>query len=256
MNLVLNARDATPPGGTIRVRTRIVRIGEAEAAREQIGDPGEYVRLSVEDTGRGIPPDVLARIFEPFFTSKPAGSGTGLGLATAYGIIKQSGGFMRATSRVGEGTIVSAYLPKSEHEAATVVPGVPTAAGAEPVLVVEDDPGVRRYIGEALSRFGYRPVVVESPYTAIELVSNAPTPFALLIADVVLPEMSGMHLAQRLTRLQSSLRVVFMSGYIDPRAGHAALPADALFMRKPFPPDELARVVRRALDTPEENAVV
>jgi signal transduction histidine kinase len=254
MNLVLNARDATPPGGTIALRTSLVRIGEAEAAREQIGPPGDYVRLSVEDTGRGMPPDVLSRIFEPFFTTKPTGSGTGLGLATSFGIIKQCGGFMRATSRVGEGTLIAAYLPRTEHAAAATEPGAPGASAAEAVLVVEDDPGVRRYIGEALSRFGYRPVVVESPYTAIELVSSAPTPFALLIADVVLPEMSGMHLAQRLGRLQAGLRVVFMSGYIDPRTGHAALPADALFLRKPFPPDELARVVRRALEAPGQSA--
>ena len=255
MNLVLNARDATPPGGTITIRTALVRIDEAEAAREQAGPPGHYVRLSVEDTGRGMSHDVRARIFEPFFTNKPAGSGTGLGLATAYGIIKQSGGFMRVTSRVGEGTVVAAYLPKSEHAATMIDPAAPAAPCAERVLVVEDDPGVRRYIGEALGRFGYQPVLVETPNAAIELVRSTPVPFALLITDVVLPEMSGMHLAQRLTRLQANLRVVFMSGYIDPRAGHAALPADALFMRKPFPPDELARVVRRALNGPGENGV-
>ncbi len=254
MNLVLNARDATPPGGTITVRTELARIDDTEAARERIGPPGDYVRLSVEDTGRGMPPEVVSRIFEPFFTTKPEGTGTGLGLATAYGIIKQSGGFMRATSRLGEGTTIAAYLPRAADAQPAAELGAPGAPAAEPVLVVEDDAGVRRYIRDALLRFGYRPVVVESPYTATELVTNAATPFALLIADIVLPEMSGMHLAQRLTRLQPGLRVVFMSGYIDPRAGHAALPADALFLRKPFPPDELARVVRRALEDGESKA--
>jgi DNA-binding NtrC family response regulator len=124
-------------------------------------------------------------------------------------------------------------------------------AGSEVVLVVEDEAAVRRYIGEALARFGYRPVLAEGPHEAIQMVSAAAAPIALLLADIVLPEMSGMHLAQRLGRLQPGMRVVFMSGYVDPRTGHAAIPVDAMFLRKPFPPDELARVVRRAIDAPE-----
>jgi two-component system, cell cycle sensor histidine kinase and response regulator CckA len=248
MNLVLNARDATPPGGRIVVSTGAAFISEADAAIEAIERPGRYVVLAVEDTGRGIPPEVLNRIFEPFFTTKPAGTGTGLGLASAYGIVNQSGGFMRAASRAGSGTRISVYLPAGEEVARVVAAPGQLSTGSETVLVVEDEHTVRRYIGDTLTRFGYRPVLAESPNEALALLAKASAPLALLLTDIVLPEMSGMHLAQRLTKLQPGLKVIFMSGYIDPRTGHAALPANASFLRKPFPPDELARVVRRVLD--------
>jgi two-component system cell cycle sensor histidine kinase/response regulator CckA len=248
MNLVLNARDATPPGGRIMVSTGAAFISEADAAIEGIERPGRYVVLAVEDTGEGMPPEVLDRIFEPFFTTKPGGAGTGLGLASAYGIVQQSGGFMRAASRTGAGTRISVYLPASARAAQPVtLAGHPTT-GSETVLVVEDEHTVRRYIGDTLTRFGYRPVLAESPNEALAIVAGAAAPLSLVLTDIVLPEMSGMHLAQRLTKLQPGLKVVFMSGYIDPRTGHAALPANASFLRKPFPPDELARVVRRVLD--------
>jgi two-component system cell cycle sensor histidine kinase/response regulator CckA len=247
MNLVLNARDATAPGGRIVVSTGTAYFSEADAAIEGIERPGSYVVLAVEDTGRGMPPAVLARIFEPFFTTKPEGMGTGLGLASAYGIVRQSGGFMHASSRVGVGTRISVHLPRSEEAAPEQGAHAP-AAGSEAVLVVDDDHTVRRYVGDTLLRFGYRPLLAETPYEALSLVSETSEPMALLLTDIVLPEMSGMHLAQRLTKLQPNLKVVFMSGYIDPRAGHAALPADARFLRKPFPPDELARIVRATLD--------
>jgi|EndMetStandDraft_3_1072993.scaffolds.fasta_scaffold100311_2 signal transduction histidine kinase len=253
MNLVLNARDATPPGGRILVRTGTRMISEAEAERERLDHGGEYVWVSVEDTGRGMSGEVLARAFEPFFTTKPKGSGTGLGLATAFGSVAQSGGFMRATSELGVGTTMIALLPRS----ASVMVGaasprddaqVPAGNPSERVLVVEDEPAVRRYVSDALARFGYQAVVAETPSEALELMAHARPTFNLLLTDVVLPEMSGMHLAQRATKLRPGLRVVFMSGHIDPRAGHAALPAGAMLLRKPFPPDELARVIRRGLD--------
>jgi signal transduction histidine kinase len=252
MNLVLNARDATPPGGriTIRTGTRVVTTREAE--RERLDHGGEYVWVSVEDTGRGMSRDVLARAFEPFFTTKPKGSGTGLGLATAYGTVAQSGGFMRATSELGVGTTVTALLPRSASvllsPPAPAAEAVPGASGPERVLVVEDEPAVRRYVTDALTRFGYQTVVAETPTEALELVAQATPTFNLLLTDVVLPEMSGMHLAQRATKMRPGLRVVFMSGHLDPRVGHAALPAGAMLLRKPFPPDELARVIRRGLD--------
>jgi len=252
MNLVLNARDATPPGGRITIRTGTRVLTTRDAERERLDHGGEYVWVSVEDTGRGMSRDVLARAFEPFFTTKPKGSGTGLGLATAYGAVAQSGGFMRATSELGVGTTMTALLPRSAsvtlsppQKAAEDVPG---ASGAERVLVVEDEPAVRRYVTDALTRFGYETVVAETPSEALELVAQATPTFNLLLTDVVLPEMSGMHLAQRATRMRPGLRVVFMSGHLDPRIGHAALPAGAMLLRKPFPPDELARVIRRGLD--------
>jgi CheY-like chemotaxis protein len=196
-----------------------------------------------------MPPDVLGRIFEPFFTTKPEGMGIGLGLASAYGIVNQSGGFMHASSRIGAGTRISAYLPCTEEPISAQTNVHAPTFGSETVLVVDDDLTVRRYIGDTLRRFGYRPIPVETPGEAIAMLSKATEPLKLLLTDVVLPEMSGMHLAQRLVKMQPGLKVVFMSGYIDPRTGHAALPADARFLRKPFPPDELARIVRKALNT-------
>jgi CheY-like chemotaxis protein len=252
MNLVLNARDATPPGGRITIRTGTRMISEAEAERERLDQAGEYVWVSVEDTGCGMSSEVMARAFEPFFTTKPKGSGTGLGLATAYGSVAQSGGFMRVHSELGIGTTMTALLPRSASVSSVVSTAVgeqtPGSAGSERVLVVEDEPAVRRYVSDALARFGYQTVAAETPTEALELVAKSSPTFNLLLTDVVLPEMSGMHLAQRATKLRPGLRVVFMSGHIDPRAGHAALPAGAVLLRKPFPPDELARVVRRGLD--------
>jgi two-component system, cell cycle sensor histidine kinase and response regulator CckA len=250
MNLALNARDATPPGGRILIRTGTCTIDEAEAEHERLDGPGDYVWVSVEDTGCGMSSEVMARAFEPFFTTKPKGSGTGLGLATAYGSVAQSGGFMRVKSELGLGTTMTALLPRSASVsiAAPAPDTIQGAAGTERVLVVEDEPAVRRYVSDALSRFGYQTVVAETPTEALELVARAAPTFNLLLTDVVLPEMSGMHLAQRATKLRPGLRVVFMSGHIDPRSGHAALPAGAVLLRKPFPPDELARVVRRGLD--------
>ncbi len=252
MNLALNARDATPPGGRITIRTGTRMISEDEAERERLEHGGEYVWVSVEDTGCGMSSEVMARAFEPFFTTKPKGSGTGLGLATAYGSVAQSGGFMRVRSELGVGTTMTALLPRSASVmlGAHTLPSdqIPGAAGTECVLVVEDEPAVRRYVCDALSRFGYQTTVAETPTEALELVARPGSTFNLLLTDIVLPEMSGMHLAQRARKLRPGLRVVFMSGHIDPRAGHAALPAGAVLLRKPFPPDELARVVRRGLD--------
>jgi len=251
MNLVLNARDATAPGGRITLRTGTQEISDEEAERERLDQSGEYVWVSVEDTGCGMSSEVMARAFEPFFTTKPKGSGTGLGLATAYGSVAQSGGFMRVRSELGVGTTMTALLPRS----AALSLGLPVpldeltaVAGTERVLVVEDEPSVRRYVSDALSRFGYQTTVAETPTEALELMARPAPTFNLLLTDVVLPEMSGMHLAQRAAKLRPGLRVVYMSGHIDPRAGHAALPAGAVLLRKPFPPDELARVVRRGLD--------
>ncbi|HEY8548818.1 MAG TPA: response regulator [Vicinamibacterales bacterium] len=248
LNLALNARDATPPGGRITVRTELVTLDENEAATEGVERAGEYVAVVVEDTGHGIPADVLPRIFEPFFTTKPAG--TGLGLATAYGIVRQSGGFIRVESRPGAGTTIGAYLPavpgsrprRRAEDTDALLPG-----NGESVLVVEDDAAVRRYVEAVLVRLGYRVRLVESPEEALQLLEADDEPLHLLLTDVVLPEMSGMHLAQRVAKLRPNVRVIFMSGYIDPRTGHAALPVDATFLRKPFPPDELARIVRQAL---------
>ena len=252
MNLVLNARDATPPGGRITIRTGTRMIAEAEVERERLDHGGEYVWVSVEDTGCGMSSEVMARAFEPFFTTKPKGSGTGLGLATAYGSVAQSGGFMRVRSELGVGTTMTALLPRS----ASVSLGLLGAGRSDPRRAPAPSAcwwsrTSRRCGATSATRCRASATRRPSPRRRARRWSwwprRAPT-FNLLLTDVVLPEMSGMHLAQRATKLRPGLRVVFMSGHIDPRAGHAALPAGAVLLRKPFPPDELARVVRRGLD--------
>jgi len=251
LNLVLNARDATPPGGRITVSTEVVVVSDEEATRENVGRTGPFVRLIVRDTGEGMTREVLAHLFEPFFTTKPVGKGTGLGLASSHGIVRQGGGFMRVSSEVGLGTTASVYLPEAEHELQRQH-GLDAAPmdlrGTETVLVVEDDETVRNFVREALSFYGYRPLLAPNPATALRLAREAPETIAVALTDIVLPDMSGMHVAQQLTELRPHLRVIYMSGYIDARGRNVALPPDAHFLRKPFQPEDLARMLRSVLD--------
>jgi two-component system, cell cycle sensor histidine kinase and response regulator CckA len=250
LNLVLNARDATPPGGTITVSTSVAIVSEEDAARENVGRTGPFVRLTVEDTGEGMSPDVLRRLFEPFFTTKPVGKGTGLGLASSQGIVRQGGGFMRVTSQIGRGTTASAFLPEAQHELQRQHAhsrAAPDLRGTETILVIEDDETVRNFVREALSFYGYRPLLAPDPTTALRIGRESGEPIAAALTDVVLPDMSGMHVAQQLVELRPSVRVIYMSGYIDARSGHIALPPDAHFLRKPFQPEDLARMLRSVL---------
>ena len=250
LNLVLNARDATPAGGTITVSTSVISFNADDATQENVGRAGPFVRITVQDTGEGMSPETLQRLFDPFFTTKPVGKGTGLGLASSQGIVRQGGGFMRVTSRLGEGTIVSVFLPEAQQELQQQGHSstAPELRGDETVLVIEDDDTVRNFVREALNFYGYRALLAPDPTTALRIGRESAEPIAVALTDIVLPDMSGMHVAQQLVELRAGLRVIYMSGYIDARTGHTALPADAHFLRKPFQPEDLARMLRSVLD--------
>jgi two-component system cell cycle sensor histidine kinase/response regulator CckA len=247
----VNARDAMPAGGVITIATeQVVLTPETDERSPLQVQPGAYVCLSVSDTGTGMTEPVLARIFEPFFTTKEVGKGTGLGLSTVYGIVRQSGGHIWATSRVGEGSTFHVYLP-SGHE--PVEPGAGTGRengrpGRETVLVVEDDPAVRVLASRILASHGYRVLAAADAAGALELL-DAGNAVNLILSDVVLPRMSGPQLARVTAGRRYAPAVLFMSGYTDQAlASHGVLDQDVDLIEKPFSPEQLAQRVRDALD--------
>ncbi|TML33422.1 MAG: PAS domain S-box protein [Actinobacteria bacterium] len=249
LNLVVNARDAMPGGGTLTIRVRNRRIG-GDAPDLRAGD---YVALEVADTGCGMAPEVQARAFEPFFTTKAKEQGTGLGLATVYGIVKQAGGAVRLASEVGRGTTVTALFPASELQMAEA--GLPETAAAEPsrghgetVLVVEDDSAVRRVASRILSETGYTVLEADGPLSALELPAVQHGKVDLLVTDAVMPAMSGKELADRLRQERPGIAVLFMSGYTDEVVTRQGISDDQLnFIQKPFGADELLARVELAL---------
>jgi two-component system, cell cycle sensor histidine kinase and response regulator CckA len=253
MNLAINARDAMPDGGRLTIETRNVTIDRRDALAGGGLSPGQYVLLSVRDTGHGMDHATLARIFEPFFTTKEVGKGTGLGLATVYGIVKQCGGHIAVTSAPRRGATFDVYLPVSSEPAATSPaerqePSAPR--GAESVLLVEDDPGIRRLAQHLLESHGYSVFVASNGYRALKLARTAGPNLALLVTDVVMPRMDGTQLAGQLTALYPSVRVLYLSGHTDDTLDrHALGRGGATFLRKPFTPSELLRKVREVLDT-------
>jgi len=257
VNLVANARDAMPRGGRLDLSARPVHVGEHEEV-----PPGNWVRLAVRDTGRGIPAEDRERIFEPFFTTKPVGEGTGLGLASSYGIVQQSRGHIRVDSDPAAGTEFRIYLPRAvgSAEAAAAGPRQRSEAapdrGAETVLVVEDEADVRRLAVRALEALGYRVWEAEDGQKALDLVLAGCGPFQLLLTDLVMPQLGGARLAARLRALTPGLRVVFMTGYADVGTLDEALPegADAV-LPKPFTARELGLRVREVLDAPAPQTV-
>jgi PAS domain S-box-containing protein len=251
MNLAVNARDAMPAGGRLTITTTNVFI--PEGGREDAGGvAGAVVRLAVTDTGHGIDPQVQSRAFEPFFTTKERGRGTGLGLSTVYGIVKQSGGHVRLRSQPGRGTTFEVDLPSVIGHATT--PTAPTAAeasalrGAETVLVVEDQDDVRRVVVESLEHYGYRVLEADRGEAAIGLCRTFSGTIDLLLADVVMPGMPGPAVAEQCTRVRPTLKTLFMSGYTD-NVLQRELTADqsARYIQKPFTPAQLAAKVRAVL---------
>jgi PAS domain S-box-containing protein len=242
VNLVVNARDAMPEGGVLTVETANVEL-TASSLAEVAAKPGRYAMIAVTDTGHGIDAETRAHLFEPFFTTKEVGKGTGLGLATVYGIVKQSGGYIAVESEPGKGAAFRIYLP------ATGAPGgagerAPEGAsprGSETVLLVEDDLAVRDLVREVLARSGYRVLVARSGTEALRLAEEEARPLDLVLADVVTPGIGGPELVQRL-----GARALFVSGHAD----RAALPCGARYLPKPFTPDALLRAVRDAIDAP------
>ena len=251
MNLAINARDAMPSGGRLVIETGNVELDEAYVRTHPEAHPGRYVMLIVSDTGHGMDEKTMSRIFEPFFTTKGEGMGTGLGLATVYGIVRQSGGTVNVYSEPGHGTTFRVYLPRVEAEAATGPRGelVAPAGGTETILLVEDAAALRLLVGELLESAGYRVLPADAPDKALSLVRSMPDPLHLVLTDMVMPRMNGQELARQIVLLKPEARVVFMSGYTDQMAGdEGALAPGTLFLQKPFTMEALLKIIRRALD--------
>ncbi|MGE3274982.1 MAG: PAS domain S-box protein [Vicinamibacterales bacterium] len=251
MNLVVNASDAMPDGGTLTLRTLVERVDEPEAARRPGAQAGEYVVLAVADTGCGMDASVLAHLFEPFFTTKEVGKGTGLGLATVYGIVKQAGGFLEVQSAPGHGTAMRVFLPRADGaEDAPVQERAHTVIGGrERVLVVEDETMVRELTRTFLEQLGYTVLEATSPAEALA-ITRAGARFDLVLTDVVMPGMNGPRLVEELRTVRNGFEVLYMSGFADTgMASASAVTTDhARFLAKPFTPEVLARKVRELLD--------
>jgi CheY-like chemotaxis protein len=256
VNLVVNARDAMPSGGKLVIETATVNLG-AQFAQQYLGaEPGRYVMLSVSDNGVGMSEVVKAHLFEPFFTTKEVGKGTGLGLATCYGIIKQSGGYIEAVSEPGKGTRIKVYLPCSE-EASTSYPcfeqTAPSAGGTETVLLVEDDPLVRSMVASVLLDQGYTVLQASNGDEALRLSQEqGRRRIDLLLSDIVMPQMGGVELANRISQLRPQTKIILTSGYSEePIFRNGSLDSKIEFIQKPFIPAALSSKVRDVLDRTE-----
>jgi two-component system, cell cycle sensor histidine kinase and response regulator CckA len=255
MNLAANSRDAMPQGGRFTVETSDVYLDDEYVQKKRAVIPkGRHILLTVSDSGVGIPADHLPHIFEPFYTTKPTGQGTGLGLATVYGIVKQNHGFVWVYSEPGMGTIFKIYFPcVDKPQAATEPVGKNTEAalpGTETVLLVEDEDAVRRSSAEYLTRCGYTVLQARDGVEAVSLVKNHTSPIDLLITDVVMPHMSGGQLANEMESLRPETKVLFVSGYAGQTVvNHNVVDVESNFLQKPFTLRQLARKVRTALGT-------
>ena len=254
VNLAVNARDAMPSGGTLSIDTANLEVDDDYAGRHQGMKIGPYVRLRISDTGAGIPRDVMDRVFEPFFTTKPKGEGTGLGLATVYGIITQADGIVQIYSEPGHGTTVTALLPATDQAAIPLAPPATpgaTTSGGETVLLVEDEEAIREVTGRILRRNGYQVLTASSGMQAIEIARRQTVPIHLLVTDVIMPQMLGKEVAERLAAIRPGIRVLYMSGYAHPvLTSQGTLDPGVVLIDKPFTEAGLIAKVQQVLETP------
>lgn len=258
LNLAVNARDAMPQGGRLTIETRNVVLDEGYAQTNPDVTPGEYVMLAVSDTGCGMTSEVKARVFEPFFTTKGPGKGTGLGLATVYGIIRQSEGHIMVYSEVGIGSTFKVYLPRADGELEKTphpvgIRSIPR--GEETILLVEDEPTVRAVARHVLLSCGYQVLEAEDGQEALQVARSYSGRIHLLASDVVMPNLGGRQLAEELQRQRSDVRILFLSGYTDDAIlRHGVLEAGIAFLQKPYTPSALVSKVREVLDSLSEQA--
>jgi len=251
MNLAVNARDAMPDGGALIIETKNIEFDEDYIRWHPGARPGTYVLLKVTDTGCGMDQQTMSHIFEPFFTTKEAGKGTGLGLATVYGIVKQSGGHIWVYSEVGQGTTFKIYLPHAEESAEPVEPSemrVERRDGGETILLVEDEAALRRLVHDMLERYGYTVLQAESAEAAIILCEQHGGPISLLLTDVIMTGMNGSQLADRLRTPHPEMKVLYMSGYTDGSIlRHGVLRHGTRLIEKPFKAETLNKKLRETL---------
>ncbi len=252
LNLAINARDAMPSGGRLRIETKLTTLGPEHVFAYPQAKLGRHVELSVSDEGTGMDRDTLRRIFEPFFTTKAEGRGTGLGLSTVYGIVQQSGGSIAVDSEPNRGSTFHVYLPVAPPGKDSLLADDrgPAKRGTETVLVVEDEPEVRRICALTLRTLGYQVLIAEHPEDAVKLCASREQQIHALLTDVVMPGTSGLTLVDRLRALRPGLKVLFMSGYTDRQIVDVSKwHRSAAFIHKPFTPDGLGRQLRQLLDT-------
>ena len=252
MNLVINARDAMPGGGRITITVRNAELTEEDAREYHYVQIGSYVMIEVADMGIGMDEETLSHIFEPFFTTKEAGKGTGLGLATVYGIVRQSGGYVWAYSEPGQGASFRVFLPRTTEalmEEAAAIEEKPSGNGIEVVLLVEDEDELRSLLRDTLLRKGYKVLEAMNGREALRVAEEYEGPIHLTVTDMVMPIMGGRDLAEQLAASRPQTPVVFMSGYLnDSAVHHQGLESSAHFLQKPFEPATLAEKIREVLD--------
>ncbi|MFN2628260.1 MAG: ATP-binding protein, partial [Gaiellaceae bacterium] len=248
VNLVVNARDAMPEGGTLLLETAKVTLTETNGRPDM--PPGDYVVLALTDSGQGMDAATVERIFEPFYTTKERGVGTGLGLATVYGIVTQSDGHVEVESEFGIGTRFRLYFPQVDEEAEAVVPEPPGGrplTGSETILVVEDEEALRELARSVLETFRYTVLLAADGAAGLEVAQNHPDPIHLLMTDILMPKMGGIELAERLSTLRPELKILYTSGYNDNEES-LQMVAGARYIQKPYTIKELAYTLRQLLD--------
>ncbi len=252
MNLVVNARDALPKGGCLTIKTENITLDKEHSKSIPEARSGQFVRLSIEDTGVGMDKEIIDRIFEPFFTTKELGRGTGLGLSMVYGIVKQHDGWINVSSEPGHGTIFTIYFPvfsgKPEKEVGETISLKELQGEGERILVVEDDQGVRIFTAKALRENGYMVIEAENAREALDIFEKEKGKFHMVLSDVVLSDQTGLELVEQFLLRQPQLMVLLISGYPDQKSQWAIIHERGLrFLQKPFTPVDLLRAVREIL---------